>query len=102
MDLNGFKVFIAKSMWQTAKTARDNPHQYTLRKWCIDEEFADAVKFIDATGKPENYFRQIYICTYVGGYKYWTMGLGPDGSTLINRGIPGTSKYDQQMKLNEV
>jgi hypothetical protein len=80
-----FEQFINKSKWTFAKTMKESPHEYTLRKNCDSYEFDEAVLFIRANGIKEKYKGATYTVFYLNGLKYWTMGAPLDKTILINR-----------------
>jgi len=87
MNETGFREFTQRSSWIFAKTMPQNPHWYTLRKYCVDFEFIEAVQFIRLNGKVV-YFRKIpYIQYEFEEFKYWTMGNPIHKTILINRAI---------------
>jgi SAM-dependent methyltransferase len=80
-----FEQFINKSKWTFAKTMKENPHEYTLRKNHDSFEFDEAVLFIRANGIKESFKGYTYVVYYLDGLKYWTMGAHLDKTILINR-----------------
>ena len=83
---------IERASYRFAKTAKNNPHWYTLRNtWADDAEFIRAVEYIRARGDVEYYYGTPYLCLHLHGMFYWTMGYAinkPDGTPytiLINR-----------------
>ncbi|MGA7398074.1 MAG: hypothetical protein WBW62_11565 [Solirubrobacterales bacterium] len=89
------ELFVAESGWRLAKTMLDNPHQYTVRdllnadgrhttamgntefEWFCEQIFTDGY-----TGRWDG---RTYTYLHVGEWKYWTMGLSPKITTIINR-----------------
>jgi len=97
---NEFREFIEKTRWQYAKTMPDDPHEYTVRSWCDDQEFENAVRFIQSKGKQQRWWNMVQTYYYiesknVGELKYWTMGSDPEETTIINRAVDGTSSYEK-------
>jgi Predicted methyltransferase (contains TPR repeat) len=80
-----FEQFAEKSKWTFAKTMKESPHEYTLRKNCDSFEFDEAVLFIRANGAKESFKGYTYVVYYLNGLKYWTMGAPLDKTILINR-----------------
>lgn len=87
---------LLNSSWTFAKTAKNNPHWYTLRKnWESDKAFDDAVIFIREHGYTKYYYKTAYTCLDINGMRYWTMGAPLWETILINRTInKNTSEYD--------
>ena len=87
--------FVGSSGWRLAKTMLDNPHQYTVRDLSSPdahgttamghEEFEWFAKMITDSGEPNVWWGRTYRYLYVGGWFYWTMGLAPEMTTIINR-----------------
>lgn len=72
--------------WIFAKTAKYNPHWYTLRKeWITDSDFVNAVVLIRRYGYSMMYGKTAYIVMNVNDHLYWTMGDTLPGTILINR-----------------
>ena len=72
--------------FQFAKTMPETPHHYTLRAtWEGGIVFEEVVQFIRDHGTEETYLGETYICLYLEGHKYWTMGGPLDQTRLINR-----------------
>lgn len=82
-----FARFIQRRRWKFAKTMPHWPHEYTVTDWRPDEqqEFQEAVRFIQETGVTESFSGKDYRYVYVDGWKYWTMGAAPEETILINR-----------------
>jgi SAM-dependent methyltransferase len=80
-----FEHFVNKSRWIFAKTMKENPHEYALRKNCDSSEFDEAVLFIRENGVKEEFKGYYYVIYYLNGLKYWTMGAPLDKTILINR-----------------
>ena len=100
---NEFREFIEKTRWQYAKTMPDDPHEYTVRSWCDDQEFENAVRFIQSKGKRQRWWSMVQAYYYiesknVGELKYWTMGSAPEETTIINRAVDGTSSYEKAIR----
>ncbi len=78
--------FVRNHLWVTARSAPDNPHQYTLRENADPAEFAAAFLFIRKHGYHLRFGREIYTCYNIGPHRYWTMPLDTvEGAMLINR-----------------
>lgn len=103
MNIEEFNDSIQRQRWIFAKTMPEAPHEYCLRKnFTDDEEFVDLVKYIRENGREEWYRGRKYICLFLNGFKYWTMGCPlhncpKTGTILINRAkyeVP-KSPYDK-------
>ncbi|MBV7440473.1 hypothetical protein KRX57_03500 [Weeksellaceae bacterium TAE3-ERU29] len=81
---------LEKCTWIYAKTAKNNPHWYTLRSDFTDHEiYLHIVSHIRYFGKPEIFEGVLYRVYYYNGYKYWdhpcdSLNKNVD---LINRAI---------------
>ena len=81
---------VQKSHWIFAKSQPQNPHYYSLRRECDDEEFVRFVLLIRKYGFRMKYGRSWYICLRINNWFYWTMGCpihncAKTGTILINR-----------------
>lgn len=88
-DLQRVTALLEAQQWTFAKTMRDNPHWYTLRrKWASNRSFDSVVRFIRQYGVVEYYppgSRNRYKVMVIGGWKYWTMGWPVEQAIRINR-----------------
>lgn len=85
-----FRRFIDEHEWTFAKTmAEGSPHEYVHRDQCRDEAeetlFEAFIAFIREEGYDEMYYGDQYTCFDIDGYKYWTMGIPVDETTILNR-----------------
>ena len=85
------RIFEAQN-WTFAKTMPKIPHFWVDRKrWRAveradaQEDFTEAVRLLDALGKPQPFFKRTYWYFEWNGYKYWQMGYPPEVCLLINR-----------------
>lgn len=84
--MNPIETFLQEQTWTFAKSMPKIPHEYIVRiKVGNDELFSAAVKYIRENGVTEYFYKTPYIYLYLNGYKYWTMGLSPQETTIINR-----------------
>ena len=99
-----FDLFASRlehAAYRFAKTMKDIPHYYTLRKnWC-DREFVSTVEYIRKWGHKEWFLSKTYQVFNVNQWKYWTMGApinenGKPCTILINRTHKdtGRTQYD--------
>lgn len=81
------RTFIASRRWQFASTMPDNPHWYTVRKWCPEgeAEFEEFVRIIREHGDDEIFEGRPYRYLDFEGHHYWTMGAPIAETTVINR-----------------
>lgn len=86
-ELDRFKEIVARGFWHFAKTAaKTNPHWYIVRKELnADKDFDFAVMYIREHGKKEWLWGRSYICLYIDGWKYWTMGDPLDQTWILNK-----------------
>ena len=81
-----FAHFADTAHWVFAKTMRQNPHDYTLRRTAPDHRtFDDAVLYIRTHGVIEYFQKKPYKMLESGGHKFWTMGSPLCDTLLINR-----------------
>lgn len=71
--------------FQFAKTMKENPHWYTLRKTWDDAEFDSFVLDIRRYGEIRYFGRWPYVHLDLGSWTYWTMGYPVEQTTLVNR-----------------
>lgn len=96
-DLAGLTAgeFIAGSGWVLARTMLNIPHQYTVRDLRSPDarrttalghaEFEWFVHRIYGQGTRERWGYYFFSYLRLDGWKYWTMGLAPEVTTIINR-----------------
>lgn len=73
---------IAGAKYHFAKTMSKYPHAYTRRReWADPRSFDEAVRYINANGYTEYFFRNPFIMYNIGKYKYWVT----EENELINR-----------------
>lgn len=85
-DLERIRAFIAGHRWVFAKTMPQHPHEYTLRKNAVEEEFLFFVEYIRQHGYDQKFGKSAtYIYLNVDGRTYWTMGDTIPYTILINR-----------------
>ena len=87
--------FVAGSRWTIAKTMLDRPHEYTVRDLTTEDarkttclshsSFEWFAERCQEEGREEMWGGRTYRYLEVGGYEYWTMGLMPVFTTIINR-----------------
>lgn len=88
MDAESFAEFVEASHFQEAKTMKDIPHEYTLRRKCRDDaEFEQAVQFIRDCGERRRWHYKFFTYYRLGDHVYWTMGAPPGETILINRAV---------------
>jgi hypothetical protein len=81
-----FRAFVKRSPWTFAKTMRDCPHWYTVRKQAFDDHlFNNVVMHIRQHGYKERFKRSYYIRYNLDEFKYWTMGAPLNITIIINR-----------------
>ena len=82
--------------WVFAKSRPTNPHEYTLRRECGDEDlFERVVEHIREFGQPYPWWGSIYLQYVSGDHAYWTMGARPQETQLINRKTLEQVRLDQ-------
>ncbi len=81
------REFINRQNWIFAKTYADKaPHEYALRSKCDnDEDFIEAVKYINENGFRARFWNSKYTYFFIDGYFYWTMDYPLENTKLINR-----------------
>lgn len=96
-DLSGLTAeeFVARSGWVLAKTMLDIPHQYTVRDLSNPDarrttamghaEFEWFARLTCEQGRRERWGYYYFNYLRLDGWKYWTMGLAPEVTTIINR-----------------
>jgi hypothetical protein len=78
--------FLESHEWTYAKTMPLTPHWYIVNGKSIDPNiFIDVVAFIKRNGVSEKFNGVRYKYLILGEFKYWTMGLAPGKTTIINR-----------------
>lgn len=97
--------FVAESGWRLATTMLDNPHQYTVRDLTNADghrttamghaEFEWFAELIVRDGISGQWGRATYRYLEVGAWEYWTMGLAPAMTTIINRRAKGPEAIRQ-------
>lgn len=102
------ETFVAKSGWRFAKTMPDAPHEYTVRDLTNPDahqttamghaEFEWFARLITDQGEPRQWESRTYTYYEFDGWEYWTMGLAPEMTTIINRRAKSDSA---QTSLNE-
>jgi len=86
MSENEVVNFLLSHRWTFAKTMPYNPHEWMLKKDSRDkDEFVRVVEWMQKNGEPVWFYKRIYKCLFIAGYRYWTMGDLPGDTTLINR-----------------
>ena len=88
LDRDQIGEALLRHFWTFAKTMPQWPHEYVVRKnWQGPIPWENVVVYMREHGvngwflgnrKPLRYFR-------IGGKRYWTMGYGPEITTIINR-----------------
>ncbi|MBK5232528.1 MAG: hypothetical protein JJE13_06070 [Thermoleophilia bacterium] len=86
---------MAESGWRLAKTMLDAPHQYTVRDLSNADghqttamghaEFEWFARLTLEQGKPAQWGTRTYRYYELDGWEYWTMGLAPEMTTIVNR-----------------
>ncbi len=61
------------------------PHEYTVRGESADEEFEWFVRHIRNHGYRADFGGRVYTYLEVHSWKYWTMGVAVEETTIINR-----------------
>lgn len=83
------RAFVEARRWRFAATMPENPHEYTVRKWCPDppdqEAFEQFVKAIRFHGTDEMWKGYKYRYLDLDGFHYWTMGSPVSETIIINR-----------------
>jgi len=81
------RTFIAARRWQFASTMPENPHWYSVRKWCPEGEadFEEFVRLLREYGDDEIFEGRPYRYLDFEGFHYWTMGAPIPETTVINR-----------------
>jgi hypothetical protein len=87
--------FVAESGWRLATTMLDSPHQYTVRDLSNSDahrttamghaEFECFARLTLDQGTPHRWGARTYTYYELEGWQYWTMGLAPEATTIINR-----------------
>lgn len=79
--------YVSKVSWIFAKTCKNIPHEYTLRKAKpeLDVDFVRFVELIREKGYDETFYGKTYRYLDIDGYQYWTMGAPIEETILINR-----------------
>lgn len=88
-------TFVAESGWTLAKSMLQSPHQYTVRDLTTADarqttakghaEFEWFARLIARDGSQNRWGAKSYIYLALGEWEYWTMGLAPELTTIINR-----------------
>jgi len=88
--------FLENQTWTFAKTMPESPHWYIVRSDTLDfNAFIEVVRFIQQNGLPSTFAGVTYNYLHLGEYKYWTMGLLPEETTIINRAfIKSTNHFN--------
>lgn len=74
--------------WTFAKTMKDHPHSYVVRRKDMnDHDFLKAVRVIRTFGEPGKFYQRtnIYLVSREAGHRWWTMGDTLDGTIIINQ-----------------
>lgn len=81
------RTFVAARRWQFASSMPGNPHWYTVRKWCPEDEatFEEFVRLLREHGDDETFEGRPYRYIDLDGFHYWTMGAPIPETTVINR-----------------
>lgn len=79
--------FIKTSQWCFARSMRQCPHEYIVRKCRPDKEqvFECFVMVIRERGYDARFVDATYRYLEIDGWKYWTMGAALNETTIINR-----------------
>jgi hypothetical protein len=86
MTMVELRSFVQESKWTFAKSMRQTPHEYTLRRDAKDEAlFERVVMHIRQVGYQQTWGNAIYTYLDIDGWQYWTMGSPLDQTILINR-----------------
>jgi len=86
MTIVEVQEFFESHSWSFAKTMPESPHWYIVRSNTLDiKTFIEVVRFIQKNGLPSIFEGVTYTYLHLGEYKYWTMGLLPEVTTIINR-----------------
>lgn len=87
--------FIEKAQWQLAKTMPKYPHEYTVRKWNMETEFEDFIRYINSFGTLQKKYSWRLVYLDMGDWYYWTMG-GP----LEDIGVINRSRHEWEQRAN--
>ena len=88
--------WLEERRWIYARSRPTNPHEYTLRRECGDEEmFERVVEHLREFGDPYPWWGSIYLQYVSGDHAYWTMGARPQETVLINRKMLEQIRIDQ-------
>lgn len=92
-------MFVDQSGWKLAKTMLGIPHQYTVRDLETPAaarttamghaEFEWFARLTLDEGVRRKWGRYFNAYLIVGEWEYWTMGLAPEVTTIINRQAMG-------------
>jgi hypothetical protein len=87
--------FVARSGWRLAETMLDAPHQYTVRDLSTPDArgttalghagFEWFARLAGERGVRGRWGNRSYRYYELDGWEYWTMGLAPEVTTIINR-----------------
>lgn len=85
--------YIASVKWQVAKTMKQWPHAYTIKKWNPDKlpMFALFLKAIEEHGYEKRFLNQNWKYLDIGEYCYWADGWTSE-LTIINRALKSDSE----------
>jgi hypothetical protein len=82
--------------YSVARTMKDSPHQYCLRKkWIGEPGFIEVVRQMRKYGCVETFGGRLFMIYIQGNYKYWTMGYPYDVTSLINCTTLEKCSYDE-------
>lgn len=88
--------WLGSQEWIFAKTMKDNPHEYCLRRNAGDEAMFEAVvEHVREFGQPYPWWGTIYLQYVAGSHAYWTMGARVADTALINRKSLERVRLDQ-------
>ena len=74
-ELDRLTELLLSHKYRRAKTAKRNPHWYSLqREWENDADYNWVAKTIEKYGKEEWFWRKPYMTYELGEFKYWIIG----------------------------
>lgn len=95
------KSFIAAQSWRYAKTYREWPHWYIVRKDADEQSFVEFVSIIRKDGYKGRFYDREIIYYDVDEYTYWTMGAPIEETDVINRALKKDT-YEERLKRGEL
>jgi hypothetical protein len=85
LEHSDIEAWMKRVPWKFAKTAANNPHEYSLRKYQDEQMFFLVLLHLRENGYQQWYGGQVYSVYDVGEYFIWSMQAATLATILINR-----------------